>query len=908
MKSTGWKFEGDQGVFTLRHPELHNYLYFPLVNEAGMMSAITPNLHGEMTSSHNTFLMSPVSVEDLHNSKSARNFWVHIDGHGAWSVSGNSAKQNANRFMHQEEEGQLEAGFLWHKLKRMNGEAGLQTEVTSFVPVTDDQIELMKVTLTNVGQQTLKLTPTAAVPLYGRSADDLRDHRHVTSLLHRIYVHREGVEVQPVLSFDERGHRINRVSYSVLGAEGDGSAPIGHFPVLEEYIGEGGALDWPEAVIANKPAYAQAGDSMEGYEALGGLRFAEAELRPGESKAYVMAMVIAKDRADIERLSETYLSEKRFDELLAQNEAYWNEKLNTVFFQTGDPQQDLWMKWVTLQPILRRLYGNSFLPYHDYGRGGRGWRDLWQDCLALMIMEPAEVRYLLLNNYAGVRIDGSNATIIGTKPGEFVADRNNIPRVWMDHGAWPFMTTLLYIDQSGDMDFLKQPQTYFRDVFVKRCQEKDAGWLPEHGNRLLTVSGEVYEGTVLEHMLLQNLVPFFNVGEHNNIKLEGADWNDGLDLAPGRGESVAFTAFYASNLMQLGDLLLAWQDTEGVEHVEIAEEMAVLLDSVTAPVSYEDVQGKLNLLDSYYEAVKASVTGNKRKFSIADVVQDLKLKADWLIQHLRCNEWITSQEGYSWFNGYYNNDGARVEGDHPLGVRMTLTGQVFAVMGGIADDEQVGHITKSVDRYLKDPSIGYRLNSNFGEIQQNLGRAFGFAFGHKENGAMFSHMSVMYANALYKRGFVQEGYEVLRSIYDLSQDFERSRMYPGIPEYINEKGRGMYPYLTGSASWLLLTMLTEVFGVKGNRGHLRLEPKLRSAQFDADGHATVTTGFAGKQLQIVYGNPNRLDYGSYAIQSVTLNGEKIQLRSQDPGAVDLDRSMLSSLSGSERALIHVELA
>lgn len=274
MKSTGWKFEGNHGVFTLRNPEHHNYLYFPLVNEAGMMSAVTPNLHGEMTSSHNTFFMSPVSVEDLHNSKSARNFWVHIDGHGAWSVTGNSAKQNANRFMNEEEESQLAAGFLWHKLTRMNGEAGLQAEVTSFVPVTDDKIELMKVTLTNVGEQTLKLTPTAAIPLYGRSADDLRDHRHVTSLLHRIFVHRKGIEVQPALSFDERGHRINHVSYSVLGAEADGAEPIGYFPVLEEYIGEGGALDWPEAIIANKQAGAQAGDSLEGYEAIGGLRFA----------------------------------------------------------------------------------------------------------------------------------------------------------------------------------------------------------------------------------------------------------------------------------------------------------------------------------------------------------------------------------------------------------------------------------------------------------------------------------------------------------------------------------------------------------------------------------------------------------------------------------------------------------
>ncbi|MBX4146575.1 GH36-type glycosyl hydrolase domain-containing protein [Paenibacillus lautus] len=908
MKSTGWKFEGDQGVFKISHPEHHNYLYFPLVNEAGMMSAVTPNLHGEMTSSHNTFFMPPVSVEDLHNSKSARNFWVHVDGHGAWSVTGNSAKQNASRFMNEEEESQLEAGFLWHKLTRINGEAGLQAEVTSFVPVTDDQVELMKVKLTNVGEQTLKLTPTAAIPLYGRSADDLRDHRHVTSLLHRIFVHRKGIEVQPALSFDERGHRINHVSYSVLGAEADGAEPIGYFPVLEEFIGEGGALDWPEAVIASKQAVAQAGDSLAGYEAIGGLRFAGVQLQPGESKAYVMAMVISEGRAEIGTLAETYLSERRFDELLAQNEAYWNDKLNAVSFQTGDQQQDLWMKWVTLQPILRRLYGNSFLPYHDYGRGGRGWRDLWQDCLALMIMEPSEVRYLLLNNYAGVRIDGSNATIIGTKPGEFIADRNNIPRVWMDHGAWPFMTTLLYMDQSGDLDFLNQPQTYFRDVFVKRCQEKDIGWLPEHGNQLLTVDGEVYEGTILEHMLLQNLVPFFNVGEHNNIKLEGADWNDGLDLAPDRGESVAFTAFYASNLMQLGDLLLAWRDSEGVELIEIAEEMAVLLDSLTAPVSYDDVQEKLGLLDQYYESVKVSVTGNKRKFSVADVVQDLKRKADWIIQHLRGKEWMTSQEGYSWFNGYYNNDGERVEGDHPLGVRMTLTGQVFAIMGGIADNEQVGQITKAVDRYLKDPNIGYRLNSNFGEIQQNLGRAFGFAFGHKENGAMFSHMSVMYANALYKRGFVREGYEVLQSIYDLSNDFERSRMYPGIPEYINEKGRGMYPYLTGSASWLLLTMLTEVFGVKGNWGHLLLEPKLRPSQFGADGTAVVHTRFAGKKLQIVYSNPKRLDYGSYTIQSVTLNGEKVQLRSQKQESAELDRSLLSALSDDDCQRILVELA
>lgn len=157
-------------------------------------------------------------------------------------------------------------------------------------------------------------------------------------------------------------------------------------------------------------------------------------------------MAIDSDRINVEAMMGKYGTSEAFDHLL-ETKAFWADKVNMVEFHTGDSDADQWMKWVTIQPVLRRLYGNSFLPYHDYGRGGRGWRDLWQDCLALLIMEPAEVRSLLFNNYAGVRIDGSNATIIGQQPGEFIADRNNIPRVWMDHGAWPFLTTMLYLDQ-----------------------------------------------------------------------------------------------------------------------------------------------------------------------------------------------------------------------------------------------------------------------------------------------------------------------------------------------------------------------------------------------------------------------------------------------------------------------------
>lgn len=77
--------------------------------------------------------------------------------------------------------------------------------------------------------------------------------------------------------------------------------------------------------------------------------------------------------------------------MLEEVKEHWIRKVN-VAFETGSEDADNYLKWICFQPILRRIYGCSFLPYHDYGKGGRGWRDLWQDCLALLIMEPSEVK------------------------------------------------------------------------------------------------------------------------------------------------------------------------------------------------------------------------------------------------------------------------------------------------------------------------------------------------------------------------------------------------------------------------------------------------------------------------------------------------------------------------------------
>jgi cellobiose phosphorylase len=406
--------------------------------------------------------------------------------------------------------------------------------------------------------------------------------------------------------------------------------------------------------------------------------------------------------------------------------------------------------------------------------------------------------------------------------------------------------------------------------------------------------------------LLQHLTVFFHVGEHNNILLEGADWNDGIDMARRRGESVAFTAYYATNLRQLARLVLDLE-AKGVHDIELAAEMLPLLDTLNKKVDYNDHIAKRARLDDYFATVHHTISGKKVKVPAKNLAADLQAKGDSLMAHLRANEWIKNGEGFGWFNGYYDDDAKRLEGDHPKGVRMTLTGQVFTLMGGIATDEQAREIVRAADRYLFDPKVrGYRLNSRFNDVLMNVGRCFGFAYGHKENGAMFSHMAVMYGYALYERGFVREGHKVLSGIYQQSADFGVSRMYPGIPEYFTDRGRGVYTYLTGSASWYLLTMVTRVFGVHGVRGDLALAPKLLREQFDAAGNASVETLFAGRRLEIVYRNPNKLDHGAYKIGNVMLDGKPVT-PNQSAGKAVLPRSVITALDGQKPHRLEIEL-
>ncbi|MCX5701863.1 MAG: cellobiose phosphorylase [Candidatus Omnitrophica bacterium] len=894
MKNYLWKFTDNQGTFYSDNAQRINSLYFPLCNSSPIMSSVTGDLHGDIKTNFNSFLLQPASRIDLNNLKSSRNFWIYLNPKKIWSASGVSKDIATIK----NDDFRLEAGLLWQKITRKNKKTGLKAEITSFIPASLEPIEIMYVEITNISSKTVQFIPTAAIPIYGRSCNNLHDHRHVTSLLNRIQKDEFGVIVTPTLSFDESGHKKGNTSYFVFGLDEKSVGPEYIYPTQEEFIGDGSDLEAPVVIYNN--LLPDRMSNIQGKEAMGALRFKEKALRPKEYTCFIVLLGITQDKKKIKSIFNRFNSPAKVRRSLETTKYFWQKKSAQILVHSTEGDFDNWFGWVNIQPELRRIFGCSFLPDFDYGKGGRGWRDLWQDCLHLALTNPKEARSLLINNFAGVRIDGSNATIIGQARVEFIADRNNISRVWMDHGIWPLFTAHLYIHQSGDLKILLEKTSYFRDPQLSRAKEKDLSWNPAYGQKLKDRSKKIYKGTILEHLLVQNLIQFFNVGPHNHIRLENADWNDGLDMAYQNGESVTFTAMYGKNLMSLCEIIERLKQ----KNIVIFKELRILLDSLSnAPINYDSLKEKQRLLGKYFEAVKYEVSGEKVTVEASKLVYDLKKKAEWITRHIQKTEWLKS----GFFNGYYNNNKQRVEGMINGAIRMTLVSQTFPIMSGVATEGQVKIILKNVKKYLQDKKLGgFHLNTDFKSEQLSLGRAFSFVYGDKENGAFFNHMAVMFAYCLYARGFAKEGHEVINSIYNMSCDTEKSKIYPCLPEYFNAEGRGMYSYLTGSASWFILTVLTQIFGIRGEYGDLVIEPKLVSDEFKTKKTISITTSFAQRRIEVRFINPSKKDFGKYSISKIILNG-RVVAKDLNRGRFVILRDRLLSLTNNNYNVIEVIL-
>ncbi|MCD4826346.1 MAG: hypothetical protein K8Q99_01040 [Acholeplasmataceae bacterium] len=812
----------------IKHNQNIGY-YFPMFNLKGFRSSITPFFGGDIKTDMHHYATEPTSELELFEHTQSRNVIFDIDN--------NLYFLNGQTYLQQDDSIDYEVAPLYQKVNRHNKQHDIST--VSFV-LLNDMAEVHQITYTNKSKSNQNLRITTATPIYARSVDNIHDHRHVTSLLQTIHANDGAIKVKPTLSFDERGHQLNDTIYYFF-AHSDEMNIKGYIPTVEDFINQG-SFHFPKGLNRLKDNKYQ----INGYEAMGGISFDEITVKPNQSVTFYMAISIQKEDIDTNKFIKSYLSESGFNKALDEVKTFFKSYLNQLKFEIDSKETSKQLNWVSLQPLLRRYYGNSFMPHHDYGKGGRGWRDLWQDLLALIMMNDDSVYELLFNNFQGVRIDGSNATIIGEDSGEFKADRNHITRVWSDHGAWPLITVKLYIDETGDIDFLLKEQTYFSDQFThytKRIKKSN------NTNILIDKNNKIYKGSILEHLLIENLVGFHNIGKNGFTRLEDADWNDGLDMAHENGETISFTHMYAENLSIIARLIKHLD----VESIQLLADVEMLL---VDHAKLNDFFDKVSLFEGY-----------KKTF-------DINTLSRILLNISEEKKSFINDKAFEKFKyqSYYDKNGELLDDENSV----ALTGQAMALLSHTPNHTQAKKIAAYTKSKLFDKSVGgYHLNTDYQKVLTNMGRAFGFAYNHKENGAVFSHMVMMYAYGLYEYNLIYEAREAVFELLKQAQK-EDSQILAGIPEYFSDKGHGKYTYLTGSASWLLLLLRKQVYGLEFNLGSLTFNPRLTKEDF-INQSASIVTNVFNQTVKITYYNHKDLTFGQYKIKEIFMNKKRVKL-------------------------------
>jgi cellobiose phosphorylase len=198
----------------------------------------------------------------------------------------------------------------------------------------------------------------------------------------------------------------------------------------------------------------------------------------------------------------------------------------------------------------------------------------------------------------------------------------------------------------------------------------------------------------------------------------------------------------------------------------------------------------------------------------------------------------------------------------------------MALLNMTVSKARANNIASATKERLYNASLGgYHLNENYDEVKMNMGRAYGFSYNHKENGAVFSHMALMHSYGLYNYKLINEASEAMYGIVDLAMQ-ERSRVPLGIPEYFTERGCGKYFYLTGSATWLLKLLKEHVFGLKMVEGKLQIRPQMLHSDF-INGKASIKTILFGNLVEVIINNPNNLSFPDYKIERIQVDGKHV---------------------------------
>jgi cellobionic acid phosphorylase len=189
--------------------------------------------------------------------------------------------------------------------------------------------------------------------------------------------------------------------------------------------------------------------------------------------------------------------------------------------------------------------------------------------------------------------------------------------------------------------------------------------------------------------------------------------------------------------------------------------------------------------------------------------------------------------------------------------RIFLETQAWAFLSGAATDAQRRDIVGAVAEQLETPYGPMMLAPAFTGMRDDVGRVTQKFPGLAENGSVYNHGAIFYIYSLYQIGEADRAYRLLREMIPgpaMEDYLQRGQLPVYIPNYYRgayylhprTAGRSSQLFNTGTVSWFYRSLVEGLFGVKGGRESLVIQPQLPSSW----ARAKVVREFRGATFNI----------------------------------------------------------
>ena len=376
---------------------------------------------------------------------------------------------------------------------------GVRGSITYFV-AKQSPVEMWLVSLTNTTRSKKSLKVYPFIELIAGDVALETHYRNILCLYNDSWFDKDH---QTLIAFKQPFKTWHKPGYAFFAT----SLKVDSYESRKEtFAGRYGDLIAPDGVLAKKLANkaARGEDMVAVFQNT-------VNLKPGETKKFVVVSGITENKNDVIPLVKRFKSVEIAEKELAEIKSYWKRHLEQVWIETPDPKLNLMINLWGKYQLYAITHWRGTSHYHG-AEGGQGYRDTCQDVEGLLSSDleaaRAKLERLIYYQYASGHAVSGFSEVEGTW--ENTGTAGVIKKA--DVAVWLPYSVVAYVKETGDTAFLKK---------VIPFHDKD-------------------EATVYDHILRAVRYIYSARGEHGLPLIGHADWNDAYDHVgiKGRGESV----------------------------------------------------------------------------------------------------------------------------------------------------------------------------------------------------------------------------------------------------------------------------------------------------------------------------------------------------------------------------------